>query len=269
MLTYGVEVTGMSCSHLRSARRAIARAVSPDAGGKHHDLVLHVADGAHGTLDPGFDAHGLPIWMWSLAHWEEWLPQLLDEAMRHATSKVITIQGLAKWRSVTGPAAAATASAARLGWRFDGGQVLVADDGSMYDLRLDPPIVVLQAVHRAVRRWRLERIGLLFPVLLPKVSDVQVPTDRAGSARDGMVTTTFSFADTLDGLLQARRGAACKLFADWEPKHKCYLRSVICGGQWPQARIAAVPGWSDDLQCQLCHSAVGTLAHRPSNQALP
>ena len=29
-----------------------------------------------------------------------------------------------------------------------------------------------------------------------------------------------------------------------------------------QARIAKVPGWSDDPICQLCRKEVGTLAHR-------
>ena len=263
MVMYGVDTIGMSGTDLLAARRTIARTVCPEAGGKHYEVALHVVDGARGTVDPIFDAHGLPIWMWALAHWEGWLPHAaLDKAVRQAACRVLTADGGVRWSLVTGPAAAVVASAHRLGWRFESGHALVGDDGAVYDLRLDPPVIVLQAVHRAARGWRLKRIGLVFPHLLPEVPDAIVLADRAGLAPDVLVTTVFGFADVLDGLMQSRCGSTCKVFDEWEPKHGAFLRSAITGGQWPQARIVAVPGWFDDWQCQLCHSAVGTLAHR-------
>ena len=49
----------------------------------------------------------------------------------------------------------------------------------------------------------------------------------------------------------------------WSPRWSGDLLSAICGGQWPQARKAEVRDWQiDDLSCQLCFSAVGTLEHR-------
>ena len=260
MLTYGVEVHGMSCTQLQIARRAIAKAVAAEAGGKCYELVLHVADGAKGTLDPAFDAHGLPIRMWAMALWEEWVPpQQMDEALRHASRFALTGDGSAIWSRVAGPAAAVAASASRIGWTFHSGHLLCTDQNYMFNLFLDPPQVILQEVHRAVRRWRLARIGHMFPALIPSQPDVIVKCDRSGAAPAGVATTLFSFADTLDGLL---RQGSCKFFDAWEPRHGAYLRSAIAGGQWVQTRIAAVPGWSDDTRCQLCLGATGTLSHR-------
>ena len=48
---------------------------------------------------------------------------------------------------------------------------------------LDPPVIVLQALHKATRRWRLKRMDLLFPQFLPQAPDVMVPAGRAGVAR--------------------------------------------------------------------------------------
>lgn len=263
MLTYGVEVHGMSCSHLQAARRAIARAVAPEAGGKCYELVLHAADGSRGTLDPAFDVHGLPIRMWALALWEEWVPcQQMDDALQHAMCHAVMSDGSPQWSRVAGPAAAVVASASRIKWRFLSGHRLCTDLGHTLDLLLDPPKAVLQEVHQAVRRWRLAQIGLIFPALIPSQPDVTIHCDRSGEVPSGYATTLFCFADTLDGLLRPRNGASCKFFDAWEPKHIAYLRSAIAGGQWVQTRIAAVPGWSDDRRCQLCLGANGTLSHR-------
>ena len=203
--------------------------VSPEAGGKNHELVLLAADGARGILDPSFDAHGLPIWMWALAHWEEWLPiSALDEAVRYAVSAVLTTDGCARWSVVAGPAAAVVASASRIGWTFEGGHCLVADDGCRFDLRLDPPVVILQAAHRATRRWRLRRVGLLFPHLMPQQPDVMVPADPAGMTQE-MVTTTMDFTDMLDGLLQPRRQTACNVSMSGSPSIKVTFARLLRG----------------------------------------
>jgi len=61
MITYGSESTGFFNEHLCRARRFVARAVSSEAGGNNFELVLYVADGARGSVDPAFGAHLLII----------------------------------------------------------------------------------------------------------------------------------------------------------------------------------------------------------------
>ena len=68
--TYGVDVAGMSDTHLARARCAIASAVGAEGRGKSHDAVLYAIDASTGTLDPAFDAHALPLKMLALAWWE-------------------------------------------------------------------------------------------------------------------------------------------------------------------------------------------------------
>eukprot|EP00973_Karenia_brevis_P049385 6851115-Karenia_brevis.AAC.1 len=65
--------------------------------------------------------------------------------------------------------------------------------------------------------------------------------------------------DVLGRVLQ--RGVNPEIFAGCEAAHKPSLMSAVSGGQWPQVRLADA-GLVDDSYCQLCHSAVGTLAHR-------
>ena len=49
----------------------------------------------------------------------------------------------------------------------------------------------------------------------------------------------------------------------WKPMYRGDLASAACGGQWTQARKAAVTRFGiDDNRCQLCLNSVGTLEHR-------
>ena len=107
MVTYGTESIGMASTHLLRARRLVAKAVAPTAGGKSPHLILYTADSAGGTLHPAFDAHVLPLQFWALAHWQQWQPtRSMSLAIRHAQSIVLK-DGRANWALVAGPAAAA------------------------------------------------------------------------------------------------------------------------------------------------------------------
>ena len=253
----------MADDHLRQARRTIAQAVAPDNGGTSFELALYAAGGANGTLDPAFNAHARPFFIWSMAHWYRWVPSpLLDNAMRHAKARVLS-QGTARWAKVTGPAAAVAASAARIGWNFINGRTVRTDDGETLDFGLDPPVVITQAVQRAVRRWRLHNISNQLPSLVPQDPDLDIPHDRSGDSSTNRDIVILDFPEAIDSLLQARAAGHCKVFEAWQPKFRGDLRSAITNGQWPQARLASTrKGWVDDNRCQLCFEAVGNLAHR-------
>ena len=50
----------------------VARAASPQAGGKSPDIILWMLDGQSGTLDPAFNAHVCPLMYWALANYQAW-----------------------------------------------------------------------------------------------------------------------------------------------------------------------------------------------------
>ncbi len=261
MITYGADVSGLSNSHLEQARRAIAKAITPEAGGKNYEVVLHIADAQGGTVDPAFDAHVLPFMMWSLALSQRWqTASALAGASRDAYHRVIG-DGQAVWRAVNGSAAALVASALRIGWSITDGRHVRTDDEEDIDMLLDPTIVIVQAVRRAVRRWRLQRVHALFPSLVPARPHIELSIGDGQHLHAPMLEVVLDFSDVVGNLL-SHRVSKCKTFDDWEPKYKADLRSAATGGQWPQARVASVRAWAQDSDCQLCHAATGTLAHR-------
>ena len=70
----------------------------------------------------------------------------------------------------------------------------------------------------------------------------------------------FDFTDVVNKVLKSRAGP--RYFAAWSHQYKPSLVSAVCGGQWPQARLASTRKFTSVSECQLCHAAVGTLAHR-------
>ena len=151
-----------------------AKALSAEGGGKSFELSLYVADGSTGTLDPAFQAHVQPLHSWALACWQGWQNhEVMEKALVRAQGRVLH-DGQPQWSFVSGPAAATVASAARIGWTFSRHHQLLCDDVTTLDLYLDPPIVVADAVQRAVRRWRLKCVAELHPELIPTDVDIKV-----------------------------------------------------------------------------------------------
>ena len=141
-MLYGCELTGVADSMLHDARVAAAHAATTGYGGKNLDRTFNAVDGAKGTADPAFLAHVGPIKAWALAWWERWQPiEELDNAFWSAERLQRNSSSIV-WRIVAGPAAAAHASAIRLGWTWQDAHTAVTEAGRVVDCIMDPPAVV-------------------------------------------------------------------------------------------------------------------------------
>ena len=69
------------------------------------------------------------------------------------------------------------------------------------------------------------------------------------------------FAYIARSLVKGSKSAA-KFVPQWSKECAPYLVSAITGGQWTQARKAAVKSWNPTNLCQLCQEEVGTIPHR-------
>jgi hypothetical protein len=187
--------------------------------------------------------------------------QQLEAAMQQAL-EAHPLDRPTAWRRVAGPVSALVAAISRLGWSISSHRQLQTDAGEQLDLLLDPPCVVAQAARRAVRRWRVAGLGQALPALIPRAPDLVVDRDRSERPPVDRQELVLDFADVLNNLLTTGGKTGKRAFADWDTKCKGELRSAITGGQWPQARLAAVRSWTDTATCQLCQAATGTLQHR-------
>ena len=153
------------------------------------------------------------------------------------------------WRKVAGPTAALVASLHRIGWQVKDHRRFVSDWAESFDLLLDPPVVVVKAAQRSVRRWRLNGIAETLPGLIPQQPDLEVLHDRSGTTPNGMITATLDFPEVVDALLKSKGSAGSKMLDSWDAKCRADLKSAITGGQWPQARLAATRQWTDTNLC--------------------
>ena len=229
-MTYGQAVVGVAPSTLLQQRRSAAAAAAPAVGicGQSLDLALIVADETGGgKADPAFAAHGGPIGEWAQAVWEHWLPiAALMRLTRSAKQRLARAKR--PWSVVRGPAAAAVASAERLGWVVHDARRFTTDAGNDLDLAIDPPIVVARECEAAVRRWRWRAVATAFPALEP-----------SGGAH---------FAPVLALMQPASESRV------WTADLRAALRSAVLGRQWPQSRCFAA-GYASHNKCCLCLAA--------------
>ena len=129
---------------------------------------------------------------------------------------------------------------------------MLADDlGRIFNCKVDPPVVIRNAVKDSVRRWRLARVGSVLPNLIPTQCDIGAPQ----CANTVLVDFTSITAPLLNG-----RGSGARSSDDWQPKWKGDLASAMSGGQWSQTRKMAVDSWNiTDDRCQLCLDEAGIL----------
>jgi len=281
-VTYGVEVMGMSDGHLDTARRLVAKAVSPAAGGKSHHASLYAVDSAGSSVDPAADAHVLPLKFWAMAHWQGWMA---TSELRTAFIRGVHRLQLAKrscWDLVTGPVTALIASCWRLGWRFLSSTQFLTDEGHFVDINQDPPAAVARMARRSVHRWQLLQLVHELPMLVPDIMDVGGDGAGADAWRHGgglsgpfeppplwalspprvrLPPSVQDFAATVGRALMGKR-LPRKLVPQFSFAHRPYLLSAMCNGQWTQDRIAHAARSEVDVNCQLCKRERGTLIHR-------
>ena len=180
--------------------------------------MLYVADGVSGTVDPACDAHTLPMSMWALAHWQAWVPvSQLASAMNEAVDVMGLLPQNRLWANATTPARVLLVSLWRIRWTVHSHRYFTSDDGNSYDPLLDPPVVIIQAIQRSVRRWRFRSIGSKYPGLIPEAPDIDA---SASSPFSGMADVVIDFPGALESLLATRAKVQCKHFDLWQPKFK-------------------------------------------------
>ena len=193
---------------------------------------------------------------WALSWWEGWFSAAaMAKSHRTARAKISNATG-STWRLVAGPAAATIATLTRLGWFTTDPAKTTDDMGFAWDFRLDSPAAIAQACKASVRRWRLARIAEYIPGLLPDKCDIQDP--QGGTQRSMILDFATALAPLLKGKTSTKRVGQL-----WDNAWKGDAMSAMCGGQWPQAKKAAVPVFGiDDIRCQLCFNETGTVLHR-------
>ena len=214
---------------------------------------MYTLDGQDGTMDPAFDAHVGPLKFWALAWWEGWFPpEQLEEAFSQASCKLAEAKD-SWWPRVTGPTTAVLATLNRIGWNLPSAREAIDDLGQSWNFQLDSPAALVIACKSSVRRWRLNRVAHALPGLVPTARDF-----AGNETRDTLVDCTAAVTTLVKGRMPMKLAPGT-----WERSWSGALFSAMVGGQWTQARKAAVPTWNiQDSRCQLCFGATGTIAHR-------
>ena len=86
--------------------------------------ALLAADGRNGGADPAFDA----LVYWAKAVWNNWA-HLHTMSLTMTRARMKRCKALRPWPMVTGPAAAAVATAGRIGRKFEGADKIITATG--------------------------------------------------------------------------------------------------------------------------------------------
>ena len=264
-MLYGCETAGVANTMLDDACTVAAAALAPPTAGKDPVMVLHAAATHTHDVNPTMAAHVGPIKTWATAWWDGWADKQTMSDTYTASSKKVNRAGTDSWNVVNGPAAALAATLRRLKWRSNDGRVFHDDVGNQLDVNLDSPKAFANAARRSVVRYNTDKAMTHLPPAEPKTADVNshstfaAANARAGGRRHVLVDLTSFVRPLYKGSKKVTT-----MLPQWTAKCRGYLTSAINGGQWPQARKAKLPNFEASNQCQLCHSATGTLRHRHS-----
>jgi len=218
---YGAKVTGMTNGQIE-ALTSVAHQTLGKASGRSAYARL--------TLSGGLPAAGpaiAPIWEWALAVFDRRVPAgILEAAWRSAVAPV----GLAKDPSAAGkgPAGAAVAAAARIGWKMPSWDSFVEPTGFCLRLKDEAPQTVKKAALEGFDDWSAERSLL---------------AAQLGAA---------PWLEPLSAFLASKKPSAAV---------KGSLRAMAEGG-WPTQASLHQDGLADSPLCRACGLHNGTLYHR-------
>ncbi len=242
-MMFGQSTMGVAPALLKRQRQSAAAGIVAGTSGKCLDLILLLSDAKDSDeTDPAFIAHRGPITNWADEIWRGLVPRAVMERLL-AKAKMKLAKARRPWGVARGPVTGFLLTAARINWTIHSATNITCDDGTELDLLVDPPAVVSEKVHEAVRRWQMRNVIDYFPTLRGASSICIKP-----------------LRDLIHG---ARKPEG------WGSKQRSALMSAVCGGQWPQARLASA-GLADDPFCKLCEAygdstgepPRGTLRHR-------
>ena len=199
----------------------MATAMPGNAKGRSTFLTLLADD-----VDPGILANSSPILAWAQAWQEAEGDPSLVTRLQTAWKRWVIELGLAKvpWQKARGPAGAFVATVRRLGWMTQAAHSITIGT-NIIDLRTIP----LHELHHDVRTATEQ--GLKDAWLAKWGSEFNMQS---------------IFVEPVRALLRR----PCR--GRWTQEHQTRVRTLWCGGTWPQARLHA-KGAAPDAICKACN----------------
>ncbi|CAK0853963.1 unnamed protein product [Prorocentrum cordatum] len=203
---YGVQVMGLPNSTLTTLRQSVATSFRGNTMGRSTPLTL-LAQGA----DPATRANTEPLLNWAMAWHEVANQDGLQEELQSAWKKWVIRVGTSRapWQQVRGPAGAFIVTVQRLGWR-----TLAAHSITIGDEHLD------------LRTLPLRHLGQL----ISTATEDGLKSDwlRIHGEKHGLDSL---FVEPVAALLRMPPSKK------WTLEHQTRVRSLWCGGTWPQRRL--------------------------------
>jgi len=218
---HGAEVTGVTDQQLRIIT-SLSHQAFGNATGRSAYARLYLCGGT-----PGAREAVAPIFKWATAYFDSEVPRgILEIGWRRAIRDVG--QAARPQQAVSGPAGAAVAAAARLGWTMTGPGAFREANGNVLELSREAPLTVRKAALEAFEVWAANRSSL---------------EEQVGGT---------PFLEPLRGICSSKKTS---------PAASGSLRAMA-EGAWPTQASLYEAGLSDSPICQACEQDKGTFYHR-------